>query len=390
MKHLVLIALMLIAPLMSSAQVIEEVHTKDGSIYFGFISEQIPGRQMAVYTENAYIVFDKADVVDVREDYYDFNLLSETSKGLIRDLCDTTSLYLTSFKYKGSYFENLYVADSTETTICAHSLCPRTYFVPWAEVLKVSKALREEEPYGLREVVTLTSGERFEGQIMEQNTASGMTIRDMDGGLHISGDVQSILIEKISNKHDIWVQAPLLDRVITSDGSVLEGLITSRILGKSVSVLLKSTSEVHKVNVEDIERYQKTRNSVFEKYVLDTTQTVCLNDVKVKLVTLMYEDGYYMNSDAEFNTIVGGMEISLMLKNVPHGKTIAIYEYKVKKSGRDLTYIIPEDALPIYETTLSWNDDKECEECTLLVRKSAKYYIAVDGMEKGVNVIFEK
>ena len=57
MKRLLILVAILAMPTMSSAQIIEEVHTKNGSKYAGYISEQIPGKQMSVCTESAYIVF---------------------------------------------------------------------------------------------------------------------------------------------------------------------------------------------------------------------------------------------------------------------------------------------------------------------------------------------
>lgn len=389
MRRLLLLAAIFTLPVISSAQVIENVHTKDGSIYSGYISEQLPGTHMSVCTENAYIVFNKAEVVDARKDYYDYNLLSQASKELIRDICDTTSLYLTSFEYRGKHFENLYVKETTDSSLCAYSLTPRTYFFPWSEVVKTSKMPIEEDSYGMREVVTLKSGERLVGHILEQETAQGMTIEDVDGRRHVvkSNDVLSVLAEKISDKHTIWEQTPLLDRVITNDGTMIEGLITSRIIGQNVSMLMRYNTEPQQINVENIRKYQKTRNSAYRKYVVDTTKVVRINDIDATLITLTKDEESYVRTDVNVNTFTVGTELNLVVKNITCGKTVALYEFQAKKKGREQSFLIPADALPIYETTFHDNDDYQ--ECNLIVRKPGKYYIAIDGFETGLNVVFE-
>ena len=58
------------------------------------------------------------------------------------------------------------------------------------------------------------------------------------------------------------------------------------------------------------------------------------------------------------------------------------------KNGKEHSFVIAEDALPIYETTLNDADD-DVKECRLVIRKPGKYYIAVDGFDAGLNVVFE-
>ena len=389
MRRLFLLAAMCAAPALLSAQIIEEVHTKNGSKYSGYISEQLPGKHIAVYADNAYIVFDNDEVVDARRDYYDFNCLPEASKDLVRGICDTTSLYLTSFEYKGTHFENLYVIEQTETTLRAYSLTPRTYFTPWSEIARTTKRFVDGDSYGLRDVVTLKNGERIVGYIVEQDTAKGLTIEKTDGSRQTvkSNDVLSVLVEKISDKHTIWEQAPLLDRVITKEGTMLEGLITSRIMGQTVNLLMKFSSEPQQIKAENIERYQKTRNSAYKKYVVDTTELVRLNDNDATLITLEKEEKGYVRTEENVNTFTVGTELQLSLKNISYGETIAVYQFQVVKEGKEQSFVIPADALPIYETTLVSNDD--VQECRLIIRKPGKYYVAVDGFDSGLNVVLE-
>ena len=390
MRRIIFAAAIAFVPAMSSAQIIEKVHTTNGSVYSGFISEQQPGTQMSVYAENAYIVFDKADVQNSRKDYYDFNLLSETSKEILRDICDTTSLYLTSFDYKGTHYENLYLKETTEKSYCTYSLIPRTYFLPWNEIHKTEKVSPAENPYGIREVVTLKNGERRVGYILEQEMSKGLVFEDLDGVSYNinSNDVLSVLVEKISDKHNLWEQTPLLDRIITADGTMLEGLITSRIMGQHVNLLMKYSDEPQQIPAKNIKKYQKTRNKAFNQYVVDTTKVMRLNNTDATMITLVKEEESYVRQDIHVNTFTVGTELHLVTKNIPHGKTVAIYEFQVVKKGREKSFVIPVDALPIYETTLTEKDDHK--ECDLIIRKPGKYYVAIDGFNSGLNVVFEQ
>lgn len=390
MKRLLLLAAIFMTPVVSFAQIIEEVHTKNGSKYSGYISEQLPGRHMAVYTESAYIVFNNDEVVDSRRDYYDFNRLPETSKELIREIADTTSLYLTSFEYKGNRFEDLFVVEKSEKSLYAYSLTPRTYYIPWGEITGTSKKPIDGASYGLRDVVTLKNGERIVGYIVDQDTAQGMTIAKTDGSQQTVkvNDILSVLVEKLSDKHSIWEQAPLLDRIITTDDTMLEGLITSRIIGQNVNLLMKFSSEPQQIKVVNIKKYQKTRNSAYKKFVVDTTKLTRLNDTDVTLVTLTKDGDQYIRTENNVNTFTIGTDLNLYVKNIPYGETIAVYEFQMVKNGKEHSFVIAKDALPIYETTLNDADD-DVKECRLVIRKPGKYYIAVDGFDAGLNVVFE-
>jgi hypothetical protein len=105
------------------------------------------------------------------------------------------------------------------------------------------------------------------------------------------------------------------------------------------------------------------------------------------LITLEQDEDVYVRQDVNVNTFNVGTALHLVTKNIPHGKTVAIYEFQVMKKGREKSFVIPVDALPIYETTLTAKDDHEV--CDLIIRKPGKYYVAIDGFKTGLNVVFE-
>lgn len=399
MRRLLFIGLALSMSIVATAQSIDKIQSKDGSIYYGFISEQIPGKQVMVYAENASLVFNKKEMQNQRKDYYDFNLLSEDSKSRIRHITDTASLNLLSFEYKGRYFENMYITERLDSTIIALALTPRSYIIPWKDVSKTSRLTQNDDPYGIRDIVTLKNGERITGQVIEQEISKTLTIKDEKGIPHKlnTKDILSILSEKISEKHTIWEQAPLLDRVIFNNGSEVEGFITSRVMGQNLNIITKNSSITQAHSAKDVKKYQKTRNRDYVAYAPDTAKVVLLNDKGVVLQGLKAEDGLYAFKDTLSTTVLVGSVLKIKIKNIPHQKTAALYEYTKLDSATnpirsilkkdEIKFAIFTDTTPIYETVFTEEDNYLIAEVT--VRKSGQYFLAIDGFDSGLNIKVE-
>lgn len=379
----------------ASAQRIDKIQTKDGSFYNGFISEQVPGKQVMIYAENASVIFRKKEILNQRKDYYDFQQLSESSKDLIRGVCDTTALQLCAFEYRGNYYENLYIGETADSTVRVLALTPRTYIVPWKDLYKTSRLSFNDDPYGIRDVVTLKSGERLVGQIVEQEISKAMSIREQNGNIRAidAGDVLSVMSERISEKHPLWDQTPLLDRVVFDNGTMMEGFITSRLMGQHVNMLMRYSHDPQMIPMKNIRKYQKTRNRDYKEYAPDTAKVVRLCDKDVELLCLDEKDGVYVYRDTLVHTYFTGTELMLAVKNIPHDRTLALYEFVPvdEKSGsrkKDKPEImaIPVEANPVYETRLYEEDGFMV--CDVIARKAGKYFLTVDGFSAGLNLVF--
>lgn len=382
----------------ASAQIIDKVQTKNGSYYNGFISEQVPGSQVMVYAENASIVFKKKDMTNQRKDYYDFSRLTESSKEIIRNHCDTASLQLASFEYKGTYYENMYLGEAMDSTVRALALTPRTYIIPWNDLLKTSRVSLNTEPYGIRDIVTLKSGERMIGQITEQEIGKTMLLKDQNGVSHMikASEVLSIMSERISDKYSLWEQSPLLDRIVLDNGTSMDGFITSRLLGQHISLLMRYSHDAQQISMKNIKKYQKTRNAEYKVFAPDTAKVIMLNNIKVVPVSLEKEEGAYAQKDTLEHTYFVGSDLKLALKNVSYAKTAALYEYTevqekssimdiIKKDKKVMLEIL-ESAQPIYETPFIEEDGYMV--CNLVARKPGKYFLTIDGFNAGLNLVF--
>ena len=353
-----------------------------------------------IYAENASIVFKQKDMQNQRKDYYEFDRLSESSKEIVRHITDTTALQLASFEYKGAYYENLYMNEVLDSTIRANALTPRTYIIPWNDLLKTSRVATNDDPYGTKDIVTLKSGERLIGQITAQEISKSMTLLTESGAIRTINvaDILSIMSEKISEKHTLWEQTPLLDRLVLDGGATMEGFITSRLMGQHVNILQKYAQDAQQIPMKNIRKYQKTRNRDYKVFAPDTAKIVRLNDKDAVMLALDCEDDVYVCKDTLTNTFFTGTEIRLAVKNVPHDKRVALYECipadgkfeavlkNMLKKDKEEAMVIPADAHPVYETPLIEEDGFMV--CEIVVRKAGKYYLTIDGFNAGLNLIF--
>lgn len=398
MRRLVILLAAVLITSSAAGQAIDKIQTKDGSVYNGFISEQEPGKHVLICAENASIIFKKKEMFNLRHDHYDYQRLSESSKQIVRIITDTTFLQLSSFDYDGDYFENLLVTDYMDSTVRAIALTQRTYIIPWKELVRTTRLSYNADPYGIRDVITLKSGERLIGQITEQEISKSMTLRTDDGLVRTIkvGDVLSIMSECISEDNSLWEQTPLLDRVVFQNGSMMEGFITSRLMGQHVNLLMKYSKDPQQIAMKDIRKYQKTRNRDFRSYAPDTARVVSLNDKEVALHALNEDNGVYVYKDTLVNTFFSGTDLKLSIKNIPYAKTAALYEYtpikdesesRIKsKKNKGERFIIAVDAHPIYETPFIENDGFMT--CDVVVRKPGKYFLTINGFASGINLVF--
>lgn len=396
MRKIIFTAVACVISLSAAAQCLDKIMTKDGSYYNGFVSEQTPGKQVLVYAEHASMVFKQKDIKNLREDYYDYNRLSKEAKAEIKHMCDTSSLRLSSFEYNGRYYENMYVSNRLDSTVVVLSLTPRTYVIPWTDLLRIKKISVNDQPYGIREIVTLKGGERLVGQIVDQEISKSMVFMT-DNGVRRSipmSDVLSILSEKISDKFTLWEQLPLLDRLIDTNGNKLEGFITTRLVGQHVNILPKYGHVAQQVSTKNILKYQKTSNPDYAVFSPDTAKVLKINHRDVETVSLEERAHLYPVCDTLFQNFFVNAELNLSLKNVSHAKTVAVYKYgkvKVKFSFKNLfkkekpeKFGIAKNAVPVYETTFMEND--EWKKCMVIIREPGKYFLAIDGFKSGVNL----
>ena len=313
----VLASAMMLAACPLPGQTVDRVYLDDGRIFDGFISEQIPGREITVSTPSG---------------------------------------------------------DRT---------------LEWKNVVKTEKLGLANVKHGIREVVTLRSGESISGRIAIQNIGKDMVMILPDGTRRTiaQADVDVISSEAVPGDGSVWELAPLLDRLVLTDGRTVEGFIVSRKMGESVSLLQKNRFRAQTYPLSEIERYQKVRNGEAGQKEEDGPGVT----YDGKALRIAEADAHYDEVRVDGN----GSPLSVAGKICTvevSGPEPEVSLYKVKYDYGDGENTDPAYIFSSSDESLSWAVRKSRSGkntvIELNVKKYGIYYLALDGLDKGVLIEF--
>ena len=383
------------------AQNIERVYTKSGDIYEGFIAEQVPGEYVAVFAEKATITVPTKDITNIRNDHRPFNSLSESAKIWFRENEDTVAVMLSTFELNKRFVDNVLIIskDSKETKYI--SFTNKTYRIPWESLKKTSKSFDLSIPYGIRDVVTLKTGERLIGGIIEQIIGESLIVQTEDGVEHIvlAEDVLSVRSEAVDEKVGLWKQTQMLDRIYIDGEEAIEGFIVSRVMGQKLNILKLDTNVEQSVSLLDIRKYQKFWNKEYDEYeppVIDTTKVVRINGNDVKLSDTFTDAKNYFVSDSLKVVVKSGEDIKLYVQNYSCERTAQVFKAEtIKFTSKDAPEhygkVYPSisiDPYPVFESTFI-KDENNHDMCDIVIRRKGIYIVSFKDL-KSVIVIDAK
>lgn len=265
------IALLTLFPSSSSAQRIEQVYLTNGSVVEGYISTQKPGINFTMHSEEATLLMGSDSLV---QSYATKLSLSELSadwkrwadtKHAYQGGEETAYLELYNLKFKNSEYSRVYIIERG-SLIKFIDFNSSGYTFPWKELFRIVKTKRPENQFsGIKDVLVLKSGERYEGQITEQYP--GKTIKIETGKHQVFSfkfsEIKEIVSEPLNEYQDLWEQTPFLDKIELKSGSgALEGFITSRMLDKEIQIQVKS-GEKKTIPIKNIQAYHRIVNPEF-------------------------------------------------------------------------------------------------------------------------------
>lgn len=250
----------------TSAQNIDQVYTKDGSIYEGFISVQVPGRSVTVKTEVATLFVEEAKISNlVLKTIACQELPVEMQGWMFDNYPELDEIEIASMRIDGRERRNVVVLEKGASARWKLLFFESdSYELPWSSLLKTTKtryAIRQTA--GIRDVVVLKSGHRFEGQVLEQIIGKELRIRTLENKVHNVNftDIQSMHSEKIDPNSSILMQAPLWDCLRMHDGTWITGFITERVMGKHLKILSREDQREHTVPLRNVREYRKLPNT---------------------------------------------------------------------------------------------------------------------------------
>ena len=396
MKKTLLTLVAAAVSVLGAAQNIDQVYTSNGSVYEGYISEQVPGESISVYAEKATIVIPSEDVVSVDDCYRKFSSLSRSAQDWFRQMCDTSYVRLATVRCKNCLYDDVIVQSRNSNDLRIVAYTPRTYNLDWKNVIKTTKTSLSDGKYGLKDIVTLKSGERLVGTIVEQIVGESLSLKDEFGEIHHCSvsDILSTRSEMISDDYAIWNQTPLLDRIEVDGKKTVEGFVVSRIMGKKLNILLKSEGYEEAYDLNEITKYQKYLNPDYIDYeepVVDTVSYVKVNRAEQSLLAPVKASGYNYVSDSSLVEVKAGGRIRVELKNIDCAEYFSLYRLKITKyKAKDSSayvgkafYAFKDEDEPIYECSPVLNNNGVYN-AGPVIRGRGTYFLVIDKSGKGL------
>lgn len=291
-----------------SAQNIEQVYLKNGSVYEGYIAEQVPGRQLSVCAEKATIYLDEADIAGITSVNKAVTELPSGLREWMLERYDSTQmveLATVSLKEYRTLREAVVLEKGSRLKLLS---CPKEIFtLEWADVQKTTKTINPDDAErGIRDVVTLHDGRRFVGQVVEQVVGSELSVRLKDGSVRVVRlkDVMGIASEPIDEAVSLWEQVPLLDRIEVEDEGSVEGFIVSRILQKQLTIVSRDNDIEQVVPIDKVVEYHKFVNPDFKEPVCEKPEP----EVKVEKPEIDFSAVYLNGRKTELNRVLKMLE----------------------------------------------------------------------------------
>ena len=271
--YLILVALEIFsANITVSAQNIEQIYMKSGSVVEGYIAEQNPGKHLIIQATKATIVANSDSLKDkITERILAENLppewkewAEENNKYI--DNAGVKQLELVTLEFKNSVYSKVFILEKG-SLVKFIDLSPNRYTFKWGDMYRTVKSERPDNLFsGLKEVVVLADGSTVDGQIIEQFPGKDLKIvTDKNDVLSYKFDqVKQINTEKLNPKMDLWPQVQLLDKIsVKGEDSDLVGFISSRTLGKELVIEFENGNK-RTIPQNQILSYAKIPN---EKYI---------------------------------------------------------------------------------------------------------------------------
>lgn len=264
----------------ATAQNIDRVVMSSGSEYEGYIAEQVPGKYISINSTKAILFIDSSSIKQMDVVTHPVDCLIEPMKSWVAtNLPDKQEVELASIHAGSKYYKNLLVLEKG-VRIKALQLANDSFKVNWKNVVKTSKIATSKMK--LHEVVSLKSGKSLSGHIIEQIIGKELRIKQFNGDITsiAFSEVLSIRTELDPKLDNAWAYIPLLDRLELVDGSMVEGLITARVMGSHVYIISPKDSIEREIKTSNIKKYIKVINQ--EAVIIEESATQDINKTNIE------------------------------------------------------------------------------------------------------------
>ena len=247
-KRFCWILLLNLLVLTAGAEPYETVVLKNGSVLEGYISVQHPGKDIIFFAEKATVYIPVKQVKSVLEYDIEIETLSDPWKAWVGDnpllvktvrgskFLQMTDIILAETAENDTVGLDSAVVRETNTPLYSNwnvvprkvrilekgevikylDFTPNSYYLDWKDIQAIKRAPRATTDLtGLIDVVALRTGEKYEGQIIEQIPGERIRLLKNDGIVEVinAGQIAFQQKKKLNPNQSLFEQSPLLDVV---------------------------------------------------------------------------------------------------------------------------------------------------------------------------------
>ena len=261
-KHIsIFCAVMCVAVYSALAQNVEQVFTKDGSLYEGYISEQIPGNKITVKTEKSTLFVKSSDISNlVYENRNVEDLPKRLGEWAKKHYPKDVNLRVASLSVGDKRYSNVVVLESG-VRFKLLSFADDTFNLAWKDVEKTVKT-KDAASANINDIIKLKDGRSVIGHIIEQIIGYEVRIRTLAGEINSVSfaDILSVSCEKIDKTRSSRSDFRFIDRIELRNGSSIEGFITSRVMGRHLIMETLDNTQNKEIPLINIAKYVKILN----------------------------------------------------------------------------------------------------------------------------------
>lgn len=264
---LVVVGLLLGFSLNMQAHNVDQVHTKTQVVHEGFISEQVPGKYIVVNSICSTVSIKSSEMRELHiTGMQTSELTGNIAEWVGLNLPTQQSVEVASFVWNGhNYVQTLVIEKGTWMKVVVFE--DKEVKVEWKDVVKTTKTPGTfDQLTGVMDVVTLKNGKRYKGYVIEQIVGKELRIQTAAHEIHSCAfkEILSIRTEPIDSRTSLWKQIPLLDIVELKDGKMIEGFVTSRIMGLHLTVMTPNSENEQEIPLKQVAKYRKVLNLDYE------------------------------------------------------------------------------------------------------------------------------
>lgn len=264
---LVVVGLLLGFSLNMQAHNVDQVHTKTQVVHEGFISEQVPGKYIVVNSICSTVSIKSSEMSELHIiGMQTSELTGNIAEWVGLNLPTQQSVEVASFVWNGhNYVQTLVIEKGTWMKVVVFE--DKEVKVEWKDVVKTTKTPGTfDQLTGVMDVVTLKNGKRYKGYVIEQIVGKELRIQTAAHEIHSCAfkEILSIRTEPIDSRTSLWKQIPLLDIVELKDGKMIEGFVTSRIMGLHLTVMTPNSENEQEIPLKQVAKYRKVLNLDYE------------------------------------------------------------------------------------------------------------------------------